>query len=107
MDIEAPLWSCSHGTVYLPESIRAALERAEEQEHRIGDKNFELAGVHEALRKETERAERVEKAGQRFLDADAAWAPGTLRDMAEFDKACDEYEAAREALRAALEGRDG
>lgn len=35
------------------------LERVQELERRIGDKDFELIGMHEALRKEARRAARV------------------------------------------------
>ena len=45
-----------------------ALIAALELEVRIRHKNFELTGVHEALRKETARVERLEKALKEIAD---------------------------------------
>ena len=66
-------------------------ERYELLERRIRDKNFELTGVHEALRKETVRAERLKKAAV------------MAREFLPLIRTAHHREQLRLALRAALE----
>lgn len=55
-------------------------------------------------RQMVDELEGLRRAARRFLSADEAWSPETLRSMANFDQAGDEYETAKAGLRAALAG---
>lgn len=65
-----------------------------------------LEGGRELTHYWARRAERLEKALRRLLDADEAWNPDTLADMAIFDGVSGEFDEAVANARAALEGRD-
>lgn len=65
--VTAP-WELMHFATDEVDAILAALERIPDLEGRVQDKNFELTGVHEALRKETERAEVVGAAVHEALE---------------------------------------
>lgn len=81
-------------------------DEIERLEGRVRDKDFELAGTHEALRRETERAEQVEAAAQEWAEAWDATHGLTFTGVGPFPE-IERRDRAEHALRAALAPTSG